>query len=410
MLYKAFLYLCGMKKMKFILLALFVFFSFDAAAQTKAETDLYNKTLKKPTVKAFDKFLKKYPESVYAPELMTMRDSTLFAAVDQEDVLAVRAFMAEHPSSPIRDKVVEVLRRNNTSSVSRADACGIAGMDAVGFKMDNHEYIVGVNIAQQGYISVSTYSTEGIKIGDDRVIAMQQMGDVAGTRFADSLCVVEVRFDNMLTFSYINDCVNGEQEHVTVLYDYRNDNAYSAVFYGVDILTQPSDNAYGIEGLCSESVSAGIRTAEQMWVLDRVNSNSSLVPISEANLLTDNSIKWWYDNNAGISSSAVRLNFGILDPKSSLITAYGNASAVKGEKYDAALFDFRGNTVIVACSKQSGEYLLVWCEPVCKNKDTDKLLNTIYFEGNKSTLVMFYYEGRTTYKYRLNLADKSLRK
>ena len=35
----------------------------------KAETTLYQKTVAKPSVKAADKFLKKYPESVYAQKV-----------------------------------------------------------------------------------------------------------------------------------------------------------------------------------------------------------------------------------------------------------------------------------------------------------------------------------------------------
>ena len=40
-----------------------------AWGQTKAETKLYNKTLKKPSIAAYDKFLKKYPSSVYAADI-----------------------------------------------------------------------------------------------------------------------------------------------------------------------------------------------------------------------------------------------------------------------------------------------------------------------------------------------------
>ena len=41
-----------------------------AAAQSKAETNMYGRTVKKPTLKAAERFLKKYPESVYAPKIM----------------------------------------------------------------------------------------------------------------------------------------------------------------------------------------------------------------------------------------------------------------------------------------------------------------------------------------------------
>ena len=46
-------------------------------AQTKAETKLYNKTLSKASVEAFDKFLKKYPSSVYAADILARKDTLL---------------------------------------------------------------------------------------------------------------------------------------------------------------------------------------------------------------------------------------------------------------------------------------------------------------------------------------------
>ena len=47
-------------------------------AQTKAETKLYDKTVKRPSVAAFDKFLKKYPSSVYSEEIKARRDTLLY--------------------------------------------------------------------------------------------------------------------------------------------------------------------------------------------------------------------------------------------------------------------------------------------------------------------------------------------
>ena len=78
-------------------------------AQSPSETKLYTKTLKKPSVKAYDKFLKKYPSSVYSLEILSLRDSTLFAAVDQEDAEAVEAFAAAHPDSPLSGSIAAVI-------------------------------------------------------------------------------------------------------------------------------------------------------------------------------------------------------------------------------------------------------------------------------------------------------------
>ncbi len=401
-----------MKKLRLIFLALALCLCIDAAAQTPAETKLYNKTLAKPTVKALNKFLTKYPGSVYAVEIMTLRDSTLFASVDKEDAAAVRAFADEYPDSPLSVQINSHIRRHNTSNVSRADAAAIAGPYSTGWKMDNVDYVVSVRIADDGTIFLSSFNMDGSKAGEDRTITKHELGSTVSTWLVDSLEVVDFNSRNMLTFSYINKNSEGVYEYVKVLYDYRNDYTHGAMFYGSSLLENESENEYRIEGQCLEALSGGVMTAEQVWAMSRIGENKSLVQISKADLLTDESIEWWLSRNpnALTGTSALRLNFGILDSESSLVQAYTKASKEKGDKYNAALFNLRDYTVIVSYSKSSGEYLLVWAEPVCKNKKTDRLLNSIYFEGNGSSLAMFYYHGRKTYKYRVNLSDKVLRK
>ncbi len=387
----------------------------NAAAQTPAETKLYTKTLAKPTVKAYDKFLTKYPESVYSLEIHTLRDSTLFAAIDKEDAAAVKTFAEAHPDSPLNEEIHKHIRRHNTSSLSRSEALDIVGpgyVEAAGWKMDNVDYVLGLSVALDGSIVLATCNLDGTKVFDDRTITRHQLGDPLRTWLAPGAYVTEFNSRSMLTFAYINELADGGQEHVTVLYDYHNDHAYNAMFYGTRLLPEDSEPDYGIEGQCLETLSGGIMTAEQMWLINNIADNPALKPLSKADLLTNESIKWWLSKNpkALTSTAAQRLNFGILDPESSLVHTYAKASKEKGDKYNAALFNLKGYAVIVSYSKASGEYLLVWCEPVCKNKRTDRLLNSIYFEGNGSSLAMFYYHGKRTYKYRVNLSDKSLRK
>ena len=73
-----------------------------------------------------------------------------------------------------------------------------------------------------------------------------------------------------------------------------------------------------------------------------------------------------------------------------------------------AQFDLRGYTVLVAGSKTSGEYSLIWCEPVCKNKKRDKYIRTIYFENDGTTLDMVYYQGNTTFKIKISLPSHTV--
>ena len=51
--------------------------AFPAGAQKKAETKLYNKAIAKPSLESFDKFLKKYPSSVYSVDILARKDTLL---------------------------------------------------------------------------------------------------------------------------------------------------------------------------------------------------------------------------------------------------------------------------------------------------------------------------------------------
>ncbi len=369
-----------MKMRRIIYTALALCLCLNAAAQTRSETKLYTKTIGKATVKDYNKFLSKYPDSVYSPEIQNLLDTEI--------------------------------RRQNTSELTRAEAVAVVGGEAVGWKMDNVDYVVGVKVAEGGDILVSTYGLDGSKAAEDRVVGKYELGTSVSRELVDSLEVVEFNKRNMLSFSYVNQAEDGEMEYVAVLYDYRNGNAYNAMFYGENILPAGSAGEYMIEGQCLETLSGGVITAELMWAINRIADNPALKVISKADLLTNESVEWWLSRNTKAeTSNALRLNFGILDPESSLVAEYGKARKEKGDRYDAAYFDLRGYTVIVAYSKASKEYLLVWAEPVCNDKNTDRLLKNIYFEGNgTSSLAMLYYQGKRSFKYRINLSDKSLRK
>ena len=65
-------YIYGMKR---ILLLLWVLLPQVVLGQSKAETSQYAKLLKKPTVKAAEKFMDKFPESAYATKVLRLRDS-----------------------------------------------------------------------------------------------------------------------------------------------------------------------------------------------------------------------------------------------------------------------------------------------------------------------------------------------
>jgi hypothetical protein len=387
-------------------------------AQTPAETKLYNKTLKKPSVKAYDKFLSKYPSSVYSLGIMTLRDSTLFAAVDQEDAAAVEAFLAAHPGSPISDKVEAVISRHNTSPLSREEALAAVralapeAADAVGWRRGNRDYALGL-AAADGALHLYRCA-----LGADGAWTLAPApaperynldSKLTECRLDGPVELVEINGKKFLSFNYINSADNSKNiEFVASLYEPEEGSVSHAMFYGRDM---SGKDGLKIEGQCPEALSTLV-LPENAWLLNRINSDSRLVPIAKADALTDDSIAWWLEKNPEAETRASRLNFGALDEESSLVAGFKTARSRdkdSSKSFTAAMFDIRNYTVIVAYSKTYKNYILVWCEPVCVNKNRDKLLNNIYFEDD-SSLALFYYKGKTTFKNRINLASRTIRR
>jgi hypothetical protein len=358
-----------MKVLRTILAAAMLILPLSLGAQTKAETSLYNKTMAKPSVKAADKFLKKFPQSVYAQEVLDMKEGIL------NDAFA----------------------KDNVSTLSKTDALGAAGgaLDAVGWKKDRKEHVLSLGKdlelcilspdgALEGTRQIPVYTMEETPGELRLVIPMEVISPVGARR-------------NYVHFAYRN----GETEYVEVLYLPEEDILHQAMFYGTPV----KDG--GIEGQSPEMIEGLTLTPEVLWLVSRLRENPSLVQISKADILTDESIRWWLSKNPKAQTSASKVSFGLLDPESSMVAAFKKASKERGKSYSTALFDIRGYTVI--CASKGGEYSLLWAEPVCRNRKTDKYIRSIYFESDGTTLDLMYYKGSKTFKKKISLASQSLR-
>ena len=172
---------------------------------------------------------------------------------------------------------------------------------------------------------------------------------------------------------YIDELIQTKQININIadmllsVFPYE-DIVNQAMFYGNPV--KPSEGEdFRIEGQSPEMIEGLVNSAEVCWLTERLRQNTDLVPIAKADLLTDESIRWWLEKNPK-AESAQRLTFGQLDPESSIAAACKDARKEKGKGYGAAVLDIRGYTVICSVSYKTGEYTLVWCEPVCKNKKT----------------------------------------
>ena len=353
-------------------------------AQTKGETTLYGKTIAKPSVKAAEKFLKKYPESVYASKIRNLKDSLLTADFLQKNVSQISK--------------EEALKKANTTLASTSNC-----LDAIGWKKDGVEHILALTILQGAVapseLTLRILSPDGSP-KETRTIPVYTLQDPQKPfELALPLQVVSPIGPrrNYLHFGYYN----GKEEYVEVLYLPEEDILHQAMFYGNPV----GKDQQRIEGQSPEMMEGLQLTPETAWLVGRLKDNPSLIPISKADYLTDAAIRWWLERNPGAGSKSARISFGRLDPESSIVQAYSKQAKEKGKNCNAALFDIRGYTVVCVRSRIDGEYSLAWCEPVNRSKR----LNTIYFETDGTTLVLFYYKGKTTFKYRLSTASHTLR-
>lgn len=358
-----------MKTLRTILAAALLLMPLLLGAQTKAETSLYNKTMGKPSVKAAEKFLKKFPQSVYSQKVLDMKDSLLMVAFKEDCV----------------------------SKLTKEDAIAAAGstLDAVGWKKDKKEHVLALGedlslriLSPNGNLedtrSIPVYTMEEAPEAFSLALPMEVISPVGARR-------------NYVHFAYRN----GKSEYVEVLYLPEEDILHQAIFYGTPV----KDGQ--IEGQSPEMMEGLTLTPEVHWLVGRLKENPSLIQLSKADILTDESIRWWLGKNPKAQTTASKVSFGLLDPESSMVAAFKKASKEKGKSYSAAIFDIRGYTVI--CASKGGEYSLIWAEPVCRNRKTDKYIRSIYFENDGTTLDLMYYKGNTTFKKKVSLASQSLR-
>lgn len=394
-------------------------FCLNAGAQTKAETKLYTKTMAKPSVKAYDKFLAKYPESTYALEVLTLRDTKLFEDLDHTDAAAVEAFAQAHISSPIYDQINALVEKLNTTDIDRAGALSIVkalasgATDAVAFRKTGVDHVYGISAGEKIELYSCLKNAEGEWTIEKTIPVEKYTLDaaLATTALVGELELASINSKKYIAFNYLNsDKSSTNVEFVATVYDFREDALTNAMFYGKSMAGK--NDLYKIEGQCPEALNTGAIMAESAFLLNRINADENLVPIAKADALADDAIAWWLEKNPTAQTKGNRLTFGTLDPECALIQGYqktGSRDKINSSAYGAAMFNMRGYTVIVAYSKSAKNYMLVWAEPVCKNKKTDRLLNNIYFR-DANTINMFYYKGNTTFDYDVNLSSKSIKR
>ena len=358
------------------------------SAQKRAETKLYQKTLSKPSVEAFDKFLKKYPSSVYAEDILARKD-TLLNISPYDEAQAKRIASGLLPGG-IEFRALADRRE----AVDRVYALCLEGE---GLALDQVR-IVTLRKGNDGWSQEGVYDAPA--------------SDAEGMRFrefVDETSVVDIRGTRYLFFHYLMSGTGG-QAYVAAAYAPQTDEFGCVTFRGKSILGSGHVPPYHILGRSDEAMLSGMDRPWMRLLLKDIQDNPWLEYVPEKYFLTDAALEWWLQQNPDALTSATHLKFNILQKESSLVEEFSAAKGKKSSsKYTAAMFDHRGYTVIVVYQKADDNYVLAWAEPEAKDHYRDRLLNSIAFD-DANTLAMSYYHGNRTFKYRLNLASKNLRR
>lgn len=402
------------------------------AEPTKAETKQYVKLIAKPSVKPLNKFLDKYPSSCYAPRITEIRDSLLFAKVDKNDAVAVEDFIAAYPKAKCMDQAVELLAKLNTPLTSAQDAKEAAeelsgksageGMIHIIYRSRNVDHLVILDLmpAESSFenIKMVSYARKNGKFEQETETMLSKYvmdSSLDRSVAAEDADIVMINGRRLIQFTFLNYSSNAAEvtmEYVANLVGTNGENYTNAIFYGMNMDGKAPElyGEYRIEGRSPEGMAQGGLSHEQMHLANLMTANKSLKTISEADALSDDAILWWKDKNPRAMTDASSISFGSLPDEASLVSEYKKVRKENSKQFSAAVMDFRGSTVIVAYNKSSKKYSLVWAEPICKNRKTDRFLADIYFESNGTTLDLFYYKGKTTFKYKINLSSKTIRR
>ena len=381
-----------------------------ASAQKKSETKLFNNVMAKGDTISFNKFLTKYPNSVYAGKVKAKKDSL------------IRLYNTTHYTQQQTNSFF------STIAAELLPANAVAGKDFIAYsqRKNNVEYILGViaphnnrnlNIVKyqetNGSWQCINSKEESIYIQDDNLNKFAFIpSEKENIKFNDpapysgTFTEVTVKGEKYLLFNYINysegvdprsQWQNTDIELISNLLSLSGENLFNTMYNGE--LVNGS-----IHGSCTDSAQGGVMGTPQInYLVAYLAGVEILQPANKERDSIKEAIKWWYKNNPAGKKS---LNFGVLEKDHPIVKKFLESKNIERSANNSAdFFDIMQTTVLCAYNNTTGQYLLVWCEPQAKDPKKDKTLSSLYFEkGN--TIVLYYYHGKKTSKERINLGTR----
>ena len=224
----------------------------------------------------------------------------------------------------------------------------------------------------------------------------------------DTVGLVEVDGGRCLLYSYLVSRGGGKElAYYLNLYSLSDYTLTTLEFSGLNI--SKKDGELKIEGQSRADGASAEQASRTDYLQGVIDGDPRFVKLSRRDYLSDEYIGWWLENNPQALGAARSVEFGTITEECSIYDAYRKAKKAVRGNLEAAVCDVRGYTVVLVQNRKTSSYLLVWAEPECRNRKTDRYLAQVYFQ-DANTLVLFYYKGKTTFKYRINLHTRALGK
>lgn len=352
-------------------------------AQSRRERKTYGTAVEKGTAEALRNYLARYPEGYYAADVEKMLDTLLNI-------------------SPITDRDAEEILKSliQCSEEQKVKAIGIRenGIDFImGFPIngfsDSNSILLLYTEKKDGFWQIPVQRRIVKYTLSEKDILTYHSGEFRCLSLDDGKHIL-LNYRNM-------DQIDFTCEYVETLIRCSDFDATNVIFRGHLM------EGNKIEGRCPEMMGENCSNGKLLYLLERIRNNGKLVTISDADARSDSAIEWWMANNPEAATKSKTVRFGVLPEDCSIVREFEKYDGKEnGAGYSAALMEFRGYSIVCAKNKNKS-HILVWCEPLCKDRTRDRNLNTIYFEKG-STLALFYYQGRNAFKYKINLNSKTI--
>ena len=376
-------------------------------AQKKGETKLLKNTIAKGDTTSFNKFLAKYPNSVYAPTIQAKKDSLI---------------KSYNTTIYSKEEAGRIFSENVAAAANKLYGVDFVALSA---RKNNKEYIVGVITPskedpytlqivridetapgqwQEGF---SNNASRYMQDDNLKLFSMASIDDIFNGKTTPQEVIIDG--EKHICFYHLNytegtdersGWPNNTAELVANLVSLGDGTLFSSIYAG-------ERNGNEIEGSCADIAQVGIMATPQMnWLMRSFGKSTQLKPFDKEKELTKRAIQWWYDNNP---QGSTRLNFGVLEENHPIVKRFLEDKYIESSKSNrATFFEIMGTTVICNYNKGTKQYLLLHCEKQPSDSQKEKSLNTLYFEKD-NTIVLYYYKGKQAIKERIDLNAKTKR-